>query len=287
MRLQRRDIWAVVTAFDRGVLEKIKGRTLLDIAIGMVSSRKPAFGHVYVATHDVTVAAVAKRLNAGLPRRVVIPVPVEPRNQRGSSFHAVDFIVEEGVRRGYATNAPKTIVSIDPFYPFTSFPTLEGVYDGALRCTMSIPVVDVVQGLVMPIWSVFGHSYSPPGTRPHEDYNQFLTHTGHKTFTVQMVRVQSLSETVSCRDGHVLNSFNSLVKNRAFRLSLDIGCETLYVPAGKTWGCYLPVDADFVYDAAHDVRVFRNGGRNGNGQRNEVGHRLLQQADGTKGRPRP
>jgi hypothetical protein len=286
MRPHSRDVWAIINAFDIGVLEKIKGRSLLDIAIGNVSGGKPTFGHIYVATDDETVANEAKRLEAELPRRIFIKKPGGTASLRESAFHSADVIVQDGAWRSYRRSIPKIIVSIDPFYPFTSFTTLEDIYVGATRCTFAIPVIDVVQGLVMPVWSIFGHRYSPPGTRPHENYEQFLCHTGGKPFTVEMVRVQSLSETSSCRDSRMLHNLNNITKNRSFRLVLDIGCETLYVPNGQTWGAYLPTDADFRYDVAHDVRIFRNGGQYEHNARSGIRREVVQQSDGEKARRR-
>lgn len=267
-----RSIWMVIPAFDRGVLERVGGKTLLEIAVrNSETGRSPSFRYVFVATHDEQIAGEARRLGADLPRRVLMDRP-EDEDLRSRSFHAVDFLSRENDSRIWRWGVPEWFVSIDPFFPCQSYVTIKDIYDGCRSSTMAVPVIDVFPGLVMPVWSVFGHRYGPPGTRPHEDYERFLTWNDGENFTVEMVRVGSMAETLDCRDRQVQSNFNNLLLNRAFRLPITIGAETCYVPTGtKSWGALIPKDADFVYDARHDVRLYK-GDRHGerNGRRREV-----------------
>lgn len=255
--LKHRTVWGIVPAFDRLVLERIRGTTLLETAINSFHvGKQPVFKYVIVGTSDEVVAGAAQKYGAVLPRRLLINEPIGD-DHRARTFCVADFVSQESQQRIYRWERPDAVVSIDPFFPFQSYPTIESVYAGCRKDTMSIPVVDVYPGLVKPVWCVFGHVYAPPGCRPHEDYEGFTNWSGGKPFTVNMVRITALSETFDVHDEVMRHNANNLLVNRSFRFSIALGADECYVPVKTSWGAYIPTDANFYYDAAHDVRVLR------------------------------
>ena len=245
--------WAVVPAYNRIVLEKIKGQTLLAIAISKFEGEKN-IRRVVVGTDSPDISKEAVRAGATLPAKVF--VKKTSNDLRDNCFDIIDCFVEENLHRIHRWDLPETLVAIDPFHPFVMVNTVNDIVQDLRDNWSTYPVIEVLPGLVQTIGCMMGHWYSPKGIRPHENYREW-ERWSRETYTVGIVPISVAAEAFRVDSTEAVKTVDAMSRGRAFQFNLAMDYSTMYVPSGKSWGAFTPLDADFVYDAAHDRRVIR------------------------------
>jgi hypothetical protein len=248
MQHRFRPTWAIIRGDDPVILERLNGVTFLENAVGKFSGDRHIRRRFILSGVDEVIKKATKlgcdHSWAGFEEAKGVV------SQRQRPYTYVRGILAGRGARQYGK--VERVIVYDPLYPFIYAPTIEDAMDGLCTDDAAVPVLDVVPGLVMPIAGFAAHRFY--GTMPWENHSEWRRQSGHE-WTLKLIRVRSVSESYHAASPDARRTAEAISRGRAFDFTVSVPYDRLYVPSGKSWGAYIPVDANFRYLAEHDVRV--------------------------------